>query len=52
MLKIMLDQHAPAATRHRAADMALTHGAKGIEIEVIEARVAELSDCWLQSQSQ
>jgi hypothetical protein len=42
VLKIMLDPKAPASTRLRAADLALTHGAKAIEIEDIEARVAEL----------
>jgi len=42
ILKIMLDQHAPASARLRAADLVLTHGAKAIEIQEIEARVAEL----------
>ena len=42
ILKIMLDQHAPASTKLRAADMVLTRGAKAIEIEDIEARVAAL----------
>jgi hypothetical protein len=42
VLKIMVDQHTPASTRLRAADLVLTHGAKAIEIEDIEARVAEL----------
>jgi hypothetical protein len=42
VLKIMLDQHTPASTKLRAADLVLTHGAKAIEIEDIEARVAEL----------
>jgi len=42
ILKIMLDQHAPASTKLRAADLVLTHGAKAIEIEDIEARVSEL----------
>jgi transposase-like protein len=42
VLKIMLDQHAPASTKLRAADMVLTHGAKAIEIEDVEARVSEL----------
>jgi len=42
ILKIMLDQHAPASTKLRAADMVLSHGAKAIEIEDIEARVGEL----------
>jgi DNA-binding transcriptional MerR regulator len=42
ILKIMLDQQAPASTRLRAADLVLTHGAKAIEIEDVEARVTEL----------
>src|ERR1039457_6788093 len=42
ILNIMVDQHAAASTKLRAADMVLTHGAKAIEIEDIEARVAEL----------
>jgi hypothetical protein len=42
ILKIMVDQHAAASTKLRAADMVLTHGAKAIEIEDIEARVAAL----------
>jgi hypothetical protein len=42
VLKIMVDQQASASTRLRAADLVLTHGAKAIEIEDIEARVAEL----------
>ena len=42
ILKIMLDQHAPASTKLRAAELVLTHGAKAIEIEDVEARVSEL----------
>jgi len=42
ILKIMLDQQAPASTKLRAAELVLTHGAKAIEIEDVEARVAEL----------
>ena len=38
----MLDQHAPASTKLRAADLVLSHGAKAIEIEDIEARVTDL----------
>jgi transposase-like protein len=40
--KIMVDPNAPAASRVRAADSVLDHAAKAIEIEDIEARVAEL----------
>jgi len=42
LLKIMLDATAPASTRVRAADSVLDHSAKAIELEDIEARVAEL----------
>jgi transposase-like protein len=42
VLKIMVDPGAPASTRLRAADIVLAHTAKAIEIEDIEARVAEL----------
>ena len=42
ILKIMLDPHAPASTKLRAAELVLTHGAKAIEIEDVEARVSEL----------
>ncbi len=42
MLKIMLDQDAPASTRVRAAECVMNHATKGIEIEDIEARVSEL----------
>jgi DNA-binding transcriptional MerR regulator len=42
VLKIMLDQNAAASTKLRAAELVLTHGAKAIEIEDVEARVSEL----------
>ena len=42
LLKIMVDSNASASTRVRAADSVLDHAAKAIEIEDIEARVAEL----------
>ena len=42
LLKIMVDGTAPASTRLRAADIVLAHTSKAIEIEDIEARVAEL----------
>ena len=38
----MLDSATPPATKVRAADSILDHTAKAIEIEDIEARVAEL----------
>ena len=42
LLKIMIDPNSPASTRVRAADSVLAHSAKAIELEDIEARVAEL----------
>lgn len=33
---------APASTKLRAAELVLTHGAKAIELEDVEARVSEL----------
>jgi hypothetical protein len=38
----MVDPSAPASCRLRAADSVLSHAAKAIEIEDIEARVTEL----------
>ena len=42
MLKLMTDPNVPAAVRLRAADCVLAHAFKGIELEDIELRVAEL----------
>ena len=42
LLKIMVDPAAPPSTRVRAADSVLDHSAKSIELEDIDARVAEL----------
>jgi len=42
LLKIMLNDNAPPACRVRAADTVLSHASKAIEIEDVEARVAEL----------
>jgi hypothetical protein len=42
LVKIMVDPKAPAASRVRAADCILAHGIRAIEIEDLEARVAEL----------
>ncbi len=42
VLRVMVDQNTPASTKLRAADLVLTHGAKAIEIEDIEARLSEL----------
>ncbi len=41
-LKLMVDQNVPPAVRLRAADCVFEHAKKAIEIEDIEARVAEL----------
>jgi hypothetical protein len=42
LLKVMVDPSTPASAKVRAADSVLDHAAKAIEIEDIEARVAEL----------
>jgi transposase-like protein len=42
LLKLMVDPSSPAATRVRAAHSVLTHAARAIEIEGLEARVSEL----------
>jgi hypothetical protein len=42
LLKVMLDPATPASTRVRAAESILTHSAKAIEIDDIEARVSAL----------
>jgi hypothetical protein len=42
LLKVMVDPAAPASTKVRAADSVLDHSAKSIELEEVEARVAEL----------
>jgi hypothetical protein len=42
LLNIMVDPDAPASTRVRAADSVMSHAAKAIEIEDIEARVTDL----------
>jgi hypothetical protein len=42
LLKVMLDPSSPAPTRVRAADSVLTHAARAIENEDIEAPVSEL----------
>ncbi len=51
ILKIMVDQHAPPSTKLRAAEVVLTHGAKAIEIEDVEARVSELERAAEESKS-
>jgi hypothetical protein len=42
LLKTMVDPGTPASTKVRAADSVLSHAAKTIELEDIEARVSEL----------
>jgi hypothetical protein len=42
LLKIMVDPNSPASTRVRSAESVLTHAAKAIEIEDVDARVAAL----------
>jgi hypothetical protein len=42
LLKVMVDPSTPASTRVRTAESVLTHAAKSIEIEDIEARVTAL----------
>jgi hypothetical protein len=42
LLKVMVDPTTPPATRVRAAESVLTHAAKAIEIEDIEARLTAL----------
>jgi hypothetical protein len=42
LLKVMVDPSTPASTKVRAADSVLGHTAKAIELDDIEARVADL----------
>jgi hypothetical protein len=42
LLKLLIEPGTPAAVRARVADSIFNHAAKAIEIEDIEARVAEL----------
>ena len=42
LLKVMVDPGTPASTKVRAAESVLSHAAKAIEIEEIEARLTEL----------
>jgi hypothetical protein len=42
LLKVMLDQGTPASVRVRAAECVMDHSSRAIEIEDVEARVAEL----------
>jgi hypothetical protein len=51
LLKTMIDPSTPASVRARVADSIFNHAAKAIEIEDIEARVAELERAAGTSQS-
>jgi hypothetical protein len=42
LLKVLIDPNTPASVKVRAADSVLDHSAKSIELEDIEARLAEL----------
>jgi transposase-like protein len=42
LLKTMIDPNTPASVRARAAEVIFNHAGKAIELEDIEARVAEL----------
>jgi hypothetical protein len=42
LLKVMLDPSTPASTKVRAAESVLSHSEKAIELEDVEARLAEL----------
>ena len=42
LLKTMIDPNTPASVRVRAAEVIFNHAGKAIELEDIEARVAEL----------
>ena len=42
VLKLMTDSNVPAAVRLRAAECVFDHAIKGVELEDIEARLAEL----------
>ena len=42
LLKVMVDQSMPASVKVRAAECVMTHSAKAMEIEDIEARVSAL----------
>jgi transposase-like protein len=44
LLKVMVDPNTPPSTRVRAADSVLDHGAKAIELEDLEVRLAALEE--------
>lgn len=49
LLKVLIDPKTPPSTKVRASECVLNHAAKAIEIEDIEARVAELERAAAQS---
>jgi Holliday junction resolvasome RuvABC endonuclease subunit len=49
LLKVMVDVSTPASVKVRAADSVLGHSAKSIELEDIEARLADLERAAEQS---
>ena len=51
LLKIIVDPTAPHSTRVHAADSVLDYSAKAIEIEDVEARVAELEQIAASNQT-
>ena len=51
LLKTMIDAATPASVRVRAAEAIFNHAAKAIEIEDIEARVADLERAQAESAS-
>jgi hypothetical protein len=51
LLKTMIDANTPASVKVRAAEAIFSHAAKAIEIEDIEARVAELERAAEQAKS-
>ena len=51
LLKVMIEPGTPASTRVRAAESVLSHAAKTIEIEDIDARLRELEAAGQQHQN-
>jgi hypothetical protein len=51
IFKILVDVNAPASVRLRAADCLFQHAIKGVELEDIEVRVAELERATESSKS-
>jgi len=51
LLKLLIEPGTPASVRARVADSIFNHAAKAIEIEDIEARVAELERAFESSKS-